>query len=87
MIALVAEHAVDASAADVRSAAVWRSLVCDVPLDCPPALLVRSTPVGSVVLDFLDGGPRAWINVVRPKAGTTVGSSADRLEAWVARWG
>jgi hypothetical protein len=72
----------------VSSASVWHSIACGDSLDCPRYRLVNSTPVGSVVLEFAGGGPRAWINVVGPAATRELdGGPGNGLIAWIARWG
>lgn len=88
MLAFVRDGDSTAAGSAVVSATVWRSIVCDDAIDCPRYRLASSTPVGSVVLEFADGGPRAWINVVGPPVTRELdGGPAGGLEAWVARWG
>jgi hypothetical protein len=77
--------ALDALPGDVPPAAaagVWASLLCGSVSDCPPAEMRGATPRGSVVLQFADGGPEAWLNVVDRPAG---GGSPETV-AWIARW-
>jgi hypothetical protein len=71
------------AAPEVRRVSVWRSLLCNDNFDCPPTYLAGSEPLGSVLVSFADGGPRAAINVVEGRSGFGI-----RLEtrAWVARW-
>jgi len=63
-------------------ATVWRSLLCNDNSDCPPSYLDGSAPLGSVIISFADGGPRAAINVVEGRTGPI--RRAPR--AWVVRW-
>ncbi|HTS14167.1 MAG TPA: hypothetical protein VMH24_00750 [Candidatus Sulfotelmatobacter sp.] len=72
---------------------VYRSLLCDNDADCPPVRLVHSgPPSGSVIVDFADGGPQAWIDVVTlggasAPATTAPGVTAApaTLDAWIIR--
>ena len=69
-------------APDAIDATVWRSLLCNDSADCPPGYIDGSAPLGSVIIRFADGGPRAAINVVEGIAGPI--RRAPR--AWVVRW-
>jgi hypothetical protein len=71
------------SAPEVSRVSVWHSLLCNDNFDCPSTYLDGSEPLGSVLVSFADGGPRAAINVVDRRSGF-----GTRLEtrAWVARW-
>lgn len=63
-------------------ATVWRSLLCADSSKCPPSYLDGSPPLGSVIVRFADGGPRAAINVVDGRPGPI--RRAPR--AWVVDW-
>jgi len=82
-VARAAVTALPFDAPAIRDATVWRSLLCSDNLECPQHYLDGSTPLGSVVIRFVDGGPRAAINVVEGRNGDRI-----RLEAraWLARW-
>jgi hypothetical protein len=82
-VARAAVTALTVDAPTIRDATVWRSLLCSDNLECPEPYLEGSIPLGSVVVRFVDGGPRAAINVVEGRHG-----DATRLEAraWLARW-
>ncbi len=83
LIAVAAIRALPEPTPVIRSAAIWKSLMCDNSLDCPPGFLRTVVPLGSVVLTF-DAGT-TWMNVVgRPVAGG-FGPSDLRLEAWIVR--
>jgi hypothetical protein len=73
---------VPADLPDVTGASVWRSLVCNDTFDCPPAYLRDSVAMGSVILEFADDGPRAAVNVVDWRYGTSIRLG---LRAWIAR--
>lgn len=82
-VARAALVAVPPDAPAVLDATIWRSLLCSDDLECPSRYLVDSVPLGSAILRFTDGGPRAAINVVdwQPAAGVRLGP-----RAWLARW-
>lgn len=85
--ASIAEAAIRIVPADwprISRASVWRSLLCDSTLDCPPALLRSVVPLGSVVLDLVDHGPPIWINVVGWRT-LTESSAGLQLQAWIVR--
>ncbi|MFL5727342.1 MAG: hypothetical protein ACJ77F_13480 [Chloroflexota bacterium] len=67
---------------DVRTAAVWESLVCNDNFDCPPDHLRDAEPAGSVVLGFVDRSESVAVNVVDWGYGTSVRLG---LRAWLAR--
>jgi hypothetical protein len=67
---------------DAIDATVWRSLVCNDSFDCPRGYIDGSAPLGSVIIRFADGGPRAAVNVVEGLGGPI--RRAPR--AWVVRW-
>lgn len=67
---------------DAIDATVWRSLLCNDSLDCPRGYIDGSAPLGSVIIRFADGGPRAAVNVVEGLAEPI--RRAPR--AWVVRW-
>jgi hypothetical protein len=70
----------------VASADVWSGLVCGDTLDCPPNRLDgRSTPLASVIVKLVGGGPDAWVNVVYRSHGRPLDFDPT-LEAWIARW-
>lgn len=82
-VARAALAAVPPDSPPVRDATVWRSLLCSDDLECPSRYLDDSVPLGSVILRFTDGGPRAAVNVVdwQPTVGVGLGP-----RAWLARW-
>jgi hypothetical protein len=82
-VARAALAAIPADAPSVLDATVWRSLLCSDDLECPSRYLEDSVPLGSVLLRFTDGGPRAAVNVVdwQPADGIRLGA-----RAWLARW-
>jgi hypothetical protein len=82
-VARAALVALPPDAPAVLDATVWRSLLCSDDLECPSRYLVDSEPLGSAILRFSDGGPRAAINVVdwQPAVGVRLGP-----RAWLARW-
>jgi hypothetical protein len=65
---------------------VWASILCGDDLDCPRDRLAGSTPLGSVVVAFADGGPSAWVNVVRRSPRAVDGGGPGRPEAWIVGW-
>jgi hypothetical protein len=70
----------------VVSADAWSGVVCGDTLDCPPTRLDgRATPLASVILRLVGGGPAAWINVVYRSHGRPLDFDPT-LEAWIARW-
>ena len=70
----------------VDSAEVWSGIVCGDTLDCPPTRLdARTTPLASVILRLVGGGPAAWINVVYRSHGRPLDFDPT-LDAWIARW-
>jgi hypothetical protein len=71
------------SAPKVRRVFVWHSLLCNDNFDCPSTYLDGSEPLGSVLVSFADGGPRAAINVVDWRYGFGIRLGA---RAWVVRW-
>ena len=88
MLAFERDGGSSAAGSTVVSATVWRSMACGDTLDCPPYRLAGTRSVGSVVLEFADGGPRAWINVVGPPSTRELdGGPGGGLQAWLARWG
>jgi hypothetical protein len=68
--------------ATVASASAWPSLLCRDSVDCPPARLEAAQPMGSAVLQFADGRPTAWVNVVRVVVGPNHVSDGMPLQAW-----
>ena len=82
-VARAALAAVPPEAPTVFDATIWRSLLCSDDLECPSRYLDDSVPLGSAILRFTDGGPRAAINVVdwQPAIGIGLGP-----RAWLARW-
>lgn len=62
----------------------WGSILCGDDLDCPRARLAGSVPLGSAVVTFAGGGPRAWVNVVVPAPAP--GTRAAAPFAWIVRW-
>lgn len=82
-VARAAVTALPLDAPAIRDATVWRSLLCSDTLECPQHYLDGSTPLGSVVVRFVDGGPRAAINVVEGRNGDRIGLET---RAWLARW-
>jgi hypothetical protein len=90
-LAVAALRALPSTAPTVVRADVWPTILCDSPLDCPPTRLGALTrPLGSVVLDFGDGGPEAFLNVVARTAGASPTASSSpgpqSLMAWVVSW-
>ncbi len=81
-IAKAALLALPVDAPDAVDATVWRSLLCNDSLECPPARLKGSVPLGSVIIGFADGGPRAAVNVVEGQ----IGPIRRAPHAWVVRW-
>lgn len=70
----------------VESADVWSSLVCGDTLDCPATRLDgRATPLASVIVRLVGGGPAAWINVIYRRPGRPI-QHTPTVEAWIARW-
>jgi hypothetical protein len=70
----------------IASATAWRSLICGDTLDCPPAMLTRSRPAGSVVFTFADMSV-AWVNVVWVDVSSRrFEDGTERLRAYVVRW-
>jgi hypothetical protein len=65
---------------------VWGSILCGDDLDCPRERLVSSSPLGSVVVSFADGGPSAWVNVVRRSPRAVDGGGPGRPDAWIVAW-
>jgi hypothetical protein len=63
-------------------ATVWRSLLCNDNFDCPASFLDGSEPLGSVIIRFTDGSPRAALNVIEGAPGPI--TRAPR--AWIVRW-
>jgi hypothetical protein len=82
-VARAAVSALPFDAPAIRDATVWRSLLCSDNLECPQHYLDGSTPLGSVIVRFVDGGPRAAINVVEGRNGDRIRLQA---RAWLARW-
>lgn len=82
-VARAALAAIPPDAPPVLDATVWRSLLCSDDLECPSRYLEDSVPLGSALLQFTDGGPRAAVNVVdwQPAQGVRLGA-----RAWLARW-
>lgn len=82
-VARAALTAIPPDAPRVVDATVWRSLLCSDDLQCPARYLDDAVPLGSALLRFADGGPRAAVNVVdwRPAVGIRLGP-----RAWLARW-
>ena len=82
-IASAAVTALPFDAPAIRDLTVWRTLLCSDNLECPKPYLDGSIPLGSVIVRFVDSGPRAAINVVD-------GSHRDGIRlgarAWLARW-
>ena len=64
---------------------VYPSLVCGDDLDCPRTFLTGSSPAGSVVLTFADGGT-AWVNVVMTETPRRVGETPRRFVGRLVRW-
>ena len=64
---------------------VYPSLVCGDDLDCPRTFLSGSSPAGSVVLTFADGGT-AWVNVVMTETPRRVGETPRRCVGRLVRW-
>jgi hypothetical protein len=82
-VARAALAAIPPEAPAVLDATIWRSLLCSDDLECPSRYLEDSVPLGSAILRFTDGGPRAAVNVVdwQPSVGVGLGP-----RAWLARW-
>lgn len=66
----------------ILTATVWRSLLCGDTFDCPPTYIDDALPLGSVTIRFVDGSPRAALNVVDGQPGPI--KRAPR--AWIVRW-
>ncbi len=80
-------------AGTIRAVSVWRSLLCDDSIRCPPQRLRDTTPVGSVVLDF-GAGSSVYVNVIATtnrQDSRAIGAddgdvpATSDLEAWVVR--
>ena len=83
LLAVAAIRSLPEPVPPIRSASVWKSLLCDSTLDCPPSLLKAVVPLGSVVLTFDDG--TTWMNVVGRRTATATTQGSLRLEAWSVR--
>lgn len=81
-MAIAAMGALPDDAPEAVDATVWRSLLCNDNSDCPPSYLDGSVPLGSVIIRFVDGSPRAAVNVVEGRTGPIRRSP----RAWVVRW-
>jgi hypothetical protein len=81
-----AQLALGADYPTIASATAWRSLICGDTLDCPPAMLARSRPAGSVVFTFADTSV-AWVNVVWVDVSSRrFEDGTEHLAAFVVRW-
>ena len=81
----VAQHALDPKYAPITSAKAWRSLICGNDSDCPPGMLDRARPAGSVVFTFVDGSV-AWVNVLwLDVSSRRFEDGTERLDAYLVR--
>ena len=75
-----------ADAPEVRSVGVWTSILCRDSLDCPAFRFVGYRPLGSAIVSFGSGLPRAWMNVVEPAPYPGRAWVPQDVQAWVVRW-
>jgi hypothetical protein len=68
----LANAAADAVEGDAVSAAVWASLICGFPSDCPSELVDADGAVGSVILTMADH--RRWVANVNTTRSTAAGA-------------
>jgi hypothetical protein len=85
-IANAAMRQLPSDAPPVETIAVGDSILCSSDADCPPSRFQGYRPLGSAVVSFGPGRPRAWLNVVEPTPFPGwVWVPADS-RAWIIRW-
>jgi len=85
-IALAGVAVLPAHLPRVTRVEAWASMLCADDLECPRDVLSDSTPLGSAIVSFADGGAQAWVNVVSPAAPSAGAQRAGGTIAWVVRW-
>ena len=73
-------------APEVESVGVWTSILCRDTLDCPAYRFEGYRPLGSAIVSFGSGLPRAWVNVVEPAPYPGRAWVPQDVQAWVIRW-
>lgn len=85
-IAFAAIRGLPAEGPPVETVSVWDSIVCGSDEDCPASRFKGYVPLGSAIVSFGRGHPRAWLNVVEPAPYPGwVWVPADS-RAWIIRW-
>ena len=85
-IAFAAIRGLPAEGPPVETVSVWDSIVCGSDEDCPASRFKGYLPLGSAIVSFGRGHPRAWLNVVEPAPYPGwVWAPADS-RAWIIRW-
>ena len=70
----------DGSSAVVKRVDVSASLLCNSEEDCPRAVLGRTNPLGSAIVELYGHPAAVWVNVTRILA------PGGAMHAWIIRW-
>jgi hypothetical protein len=74
------------NAPGVESIGVWTSIMCRDTRDCPSYRFEGYRPLGSAIVSFGSGQPRAWLNVVEPAPYPGRVWVPQDVRAWIIRW-